>query len=335
MIEFLWKDGQLVLHNQTSSSSPATIDETNQPQKAEDVSKSGSFLIGNFMNMNQVDETALWFQNSSDNSLESEFEEFFTSNNDRVIEDFLLGSPQNCRPEMAFDPMISASSGGSVCSFRGAEKQTTANHGHKRKERVMQDSEHHIENVEQKSLEASKQAQKTAPSCRNRAAELHNLSERKRRDRINEKMKALQDLIPHHYKSDKASMLEEAIGYLKSLQLQLQILWMGGGMAPMVFPGAQQYIPVQNPVQLPGATLLNPFMPPFSAPNMPMVFPSPQISPYPNQMPNVRLPEPFPRYFSLPGMQKQTQVQAMCTYGSQLMQHNQTFILIRNGNLLF
>nr|GEY31852.1 phytochrome interacting factor 3 [Tanacetum cinerariifolium] len=57
---------------------------------------------------------------------------------------------------------------------------------------------------------------------RSRAAEVHNLSERRRRDRINEKMKALQELIPRCNKSDKASMLDEAIEYLKSLQMQVQ-----------------------------------------------------------------------------------------------------------------
>ncbi|KAJ1266303.1 hypothetical protein BS78_08G140700 [Paspalum vaginatum] len=83
--------------------------------------------------------------------------------------------------------------------------------------------------------------QRLATAKRRRAAEVHNLSERRRRDRINEKMKALQELIPHCNKTDKASMLDEAIEYLKSLQLQLQMMWMGGGMAapaPVVFQAA-------------------------------------------------------------------------------------------------
>ncbi|CAK9159457.1 unnamed protein product [Ilex paraguariensis] len=58
---------------------------------------------------------------------------------------------------------------------------------------------------------------------RSRAAEVHNLSEKRRRSRINEKMKALQNLIPNSNKTDKASMLDEAIEYLKQLQLQVQI----------------------------------------------------------------------------------------------------------------
>ncbi|CAL4897875.1 unnamed protein product [Urochloa decumbens] len=91
-------------------------------------------------------------------------------------------------------------------------------------------------------------AQKMTTAKRRRAAEVHNLSERRRRDRINEKMKALQELIPHCNKTDKASMLDEAIDYLKSLQLQLQMMWMSGGMAaaaaaPVMFPaGVHQYM---------------------------------------------------------------------------------------------
>ncbi|KAF9606704.1 hypothetical protein IFM89_027748 [Coptis chinensis] len=58
---------------------------------------------------------------------------------------------------------------------------------------------------------------------RSRAAEVHNLSEKRRRSRINEKMKALQNLIPNSNKTDKVSMLDEAIEYLKQLQLQVQV----------------------------------------------------------------------------------------------------------------
>ncbi|RZC48458.1 hypothetical protein C5167_016881 [Papaver somniferum] len=75
-------------------------------------------------------------------------------------------------------------------------------------------------------LEGSEGPSKTVPSRssskRSRAAEVHNLSEKRRRSRINEKMKALQNLIPNSNKTDKASMLDEAIEYLKQLQLQVQ-----------------------------------------------------------------------------------------------------------------
>ncbi|KAE9596673.1 hypothetical protein Lal_00007322 [Lupinus albus] len=79
-------------------------------------------------------------------------------------------------------------------------------------------------------------------SKRSRAAEVHNLSEKRRRSRINEKMKALQNLIPNSNKTDKASMLDEAIDYLKQLQLQVQMLSMRNGLSPhpMCFPEGLQ-----------------------------------------------------------------------------------------------
>ncbi|KAL1316239.1 hypothetical protein HN51_068466 [Arachis hypogaea] len=79
-------------------------------------------------------------------------------------------------------------------------------------------------------------------SKRSRAAEVHNLSEKRRRSRINEKMKALQNLIPNSNKTDKASMLDEAIEYLKQLQLQVQMLSMRNGLSlhPMSFPEGLQ-----------------------------------------------------------------------------------------------
>ncbi|KAK6121055.1 hypothetical protein DH2020_045206 [Rehmannia glutinosa] len=71
----------------------------------------------------------------------------------------------------------------------------------------------------------------------------------RRRDRINEKMRALQELIPNCNKADKASMLDDAIEYLKNLQHQVQIMSMGGGfyMPPMMFPGIQHMYPAHVP----------------------------------------------------------------------------------------
>ncbi|XP_019182870.1 PREDICTED: transcription factor SPATULA [Ipomoea nil] len=90
--------------------------------------------------------------------------------------------------------------------------------------------------VEEASAEG---ARPTRNSKRSRAAEFHNLSEKRRRSRINEKMKALQNLIPNSNKTDKASMLDEAIEYLKQLQLQVQMLTIRNGLSlyPMCING--------------------------------------------------------------------------------------------------
>uniref|UniRef100_R7W1I4 Transcription factor bHLH82 n=1 Tax=Aegilops tauschii TaxID=37682 RepID=R7W1I4_AEGTA len=58
-------------------------------------------------------------------------------------------------------------------------------------------------------------------------------STRLRRERIAERMKALQELVPSANKTDKASMLDEIIDYVKFLQLQVKVLSMSrlGGAA--------------------------------------------------------------------------------------------------------
>ncbi|XP_055813063.1 transcription factor PIF1-like [Solanum dulcamara] len=166
------------------------------------------------------------------------------------------------------------------------------------------DDEGQNEDAEFGSPDTKKQARGSTSTKRSRAAEVHNLSERRRRDRINEKMKALQELIPRCNKTDKASMLDEAIEYLKSLQLQVQMMSMGCGMVPMMYPGMQPYMPpmgmgmgvvmgmeigmnrpmVPYPPLLPGAAMQNAAaaaqmgprfpIPPFHLPPVPVPHPS-------------------------------------------------------------
>ncbi|KOM57494.1 hypothetical protein LR48_Vigan11g052700 [Vigna angularis] len=60
-----------------------------------------------------------------------------------------------------------------------------------------------------------------------KASAVHNQSERRRRDKINQRMKELQKLVPNSSKTDKASMLDEVIQYMKQLQAHLQMMnWM-------------------------------------------------------------------------------------------------------------
>ncbi|KAH9560844.1 hypothetical protein CY35_06G129100 [Sphagnum magellanicum] len=54
----------------------------------------------------------------------------------------------------------------------------------------------------------------------NRTADVHNLSEPPRRDRIDEKMIPVQQFIPNSSKTDIASMLHKAIEYIMYLALQ-------------------------------------------------------------------------------------------------------------------
>lgn len=146
---------------------------------------------------------------------------------------------------------VTSSPGDSSASITASVEPASTNEAakgedRKRKGREGDDNEgHSLENEFEVGGE-KKEARGSTSTKRSRAAEVHNLSERRRRDRINERMKTLQELIPRCNKTDKASMLDEAIEYLKSLQMQVQMMSMGCGMVPIMYPGVQQYMPAMG-----------------------------------------------------------------------------------------
>ncbi|XP_024028159.1 transcription factor PIF7 [Morus notabilis] len=105
------------------------------------------------------------------------------------------------------------------------------------------DMENHDEDQETKSGRSNS-------TRRSRAAATHNQSERKRRDRINQKMKALQKLVPNACKTDKASMLDEVIEYLKQLQAQVQMMNNVRNMAPPSQPQMMISLGMQQQLQM-------------------------------------------------------------------------------------
>ncbi|XP_044511424.1 transcription factor RSL2-like [Mangifera indica] len=78
-----------------------------------------------------------------------------------------------------------------------------------------------------------------ARASRGTATDPQSLYARKRRERINERLKILQNLVPNGTKVDISTMLEEAVHYVKFLQLQIKLLssddlWM---YAPLAYNG--------------------------------------------------------------------------------------------------
>ncbi|GAB4855394.1 hypothetical protein Ancab_024017 [Ancistrocladus abbreviatus] len=61
---------------------------------------------------------------------------------------------------------------------------------------------------------------------RGQATDPHSIAERLRRERIAERLKALQELVPSCNKTDRAVMLDEIVDYVKFLRLQVKVLSM-------------------------------------------------------------------------------------------------------------
>uniref|UniRef100_A0A453LY60 BHLH domain-containing protein n=1 Tax=Aegilops tauschii subsp. strangulata TaxID=200361 RepID=A0A453LY60_AEGTS len=197
-----------------------------------------------------------------------------------------------------------ATSGAPACRARAAAMPTRGRGGAKTTPIA---AARKLQDVECEATEETKSSRRHGSKRRSRAAEVHNQSERRRRDRINEKMRSLQELIPHCNKADKASILDEAIEYLKSLQMQVQIMWMTTGMAPMMFPGSHQFMPPMavgmNSACMPAAQGLNqmarvPYMNHSLSNHIPMN-PSPAMNPMyiANQMQNIQLREAASNHF--------------------------------------
>ncbi|KAL9419900.1 hypothetical protein AB3S75_037629 [Citrus x aurantiifolia] len=248
-------------------------------------------------------------------------------------------SPSERGKTETIEATVTSSSGGSGSSFNRTSKQSTGDNSLKRKSRDAVDSECQSEAAGFESGAGNKTAQRSGSCRRSRAAEVHNLSERRRRDRINEKMRALQELIPHCNKTDKASMLDEAIEYLKSLQLQLQmsqVMWMGSGMAPLMFPGMQHYMSrmgmgmgppplpsVTNPMHFSRVPLVDQSMSIAQAQNRAVMCQASVLNPvnYQNQMQNSNFTDQYARYMGFHPMQANSQPMNMFRFGSPTMQN--------------
>ncbi|XP_013650622.2 transcription factor RSL3-like [Brassica napus] len=91
--------------------------------------------------------------------------------------------------------------------------------------------------VEEKASVASAKGKTRA--TKGQATDPQSLYARKRREKINERLRTLQNLVPNGTKVDISTMLEEAVNYVKFLQLQIKLLssddlWM---YAPLAYNG--------------------------------------------------------------------------------------------------
>ncbi|XP_010936103.1 transcription factor UNE12 isoform X3 [Elaeis guineensis] len=83
---------------------------------------------------------------------------------------------------------------------------------------------------------------------RGQATDPHSIAERLRRERIAERMRALQELVPNTNKTDRAAMLDEILDYVKFLRLQVKVLSMSrlGGAGAVAQLVADIPLPVEG-----------------------------------------------------------------------------------------
>ncbi|CAJ2675358.1 unnamed protein product [Trifolium pratense] len=89
-------------------------------------------------------------------------------------------------------------------------------------------------------------------ASRGSATDPQSLYARKRRERINERLRILQNLVPNGTKVDISTMLEEAVNYVKFLQVQIKLLssddmWM---YAPLAYNGLDIGLNLNNSLPL-------------------------------------------------------------------------------------
>nr|GEY30018.1 transcription factor UNE12-like [Tanacetum cinerariifolium] len=82
---------------------------------------------------------------------------------------------------------------------------------------------------------------------RRQATDPHSITEHLRQERTTQRMRALEELVPSCNKTDKATMLDEIINYVKFLRLQVKVLSMNrlggaGAVAQLVFDVSLQSV---------------------------------------------------------------------------------------------
>ncbi|CAN4112369.1 unnamed protein product [Withania somnifera] len=115
------------------------------------------------------------------------------------------------------------------CIEEGDSKVTTEKHSNKRSTNNSNNSKANSDTSKEKSkiTEDKKPDYIHVRARRGQATDSHSLAERVRREKISERMRFLQDLVPGCNKiTGKAGMLDEIINYVQSLQRQVEFLSM-------------------------------------------------------------------------------------------------------------
>ncbi|CAH9109108.1 unnamed protein product [Cuscuta europaea] len=143
-------------------------------------------------------------------------------------------------------------------SFNSLPSSKNNNNGREGEEGKRQRKGNAVKEGKEKKTKEDKKCTEEAPTGyihvrarRGQATDSHSLAERVRREKISERMKLLQDLVPGCDKvSGKALMLDEIINYVQSLQNQVEFLSMKlTSVSPMFYDYGMDLDPIMRPDQ--------------------------------------------------------------------------------------
>ncbi|CAH9136735.1 unnamed protein product [Cuscuta epithymum] len=143
-------------------------------------------------------------------------------------------------------------------SFNSLPSSKNNNNGREGEEGKRQRKGNAVKEGKEKKMKEDKKCTEEAPTGyihvrarRGQATDSHSLAERVRREKISERMKLLQDLVPGCDKvSGKALMLDEIINYVQSLQNQVEFLSMKlTSVSPMFYDYGMDLDPIMRPDQ--------------------------------------------------------------------------------------
>lgn len=176
------------------------------------------------------------------NGLHSNFPNFILGQQMKMTNDRLHshqqehdGIPNLCLPSFTAGPQMSLSKSFGVQALQQLSQSTERNLKHQAND--SSDAQQQVTPANSGGCNGA--AKPRVRARRGQATDPHSIAERLRREKIAERMKNLQELVPNSNKTDKASMLDEIIDYVKFLQLQVKVLSMSrlgaaGAVVPLI-----------------------------------------------------------------------------------------------------
>ncbi|PSS35985.1 Transcription factor bHLH83 like [Actinidia chinensis var. chinensis] len=185
---------------------------------------------GNFLCFEKNDDYSIWEENLIHGSYP------YSASNSRRFQDF------NCVQSTSFCDAIKESKHKEPFGWPNSEANGNSTGAvlelGKQEQPCYNKRPHEGESVQGVKKQCNSATRKSKPNSNPPSKDPQSIAAKNRRERISERLKVLQELVPNGSKVDLVTMLEKAISYVKFLQLQVKVLatdefWpVQGGKAP-------------------------------------------------------------------------------------------------------